>query len=171
VNQWIRWLIVVWAAMVFMALAVANRAPGPARHVRFGQGDCAACHEAGGTVSPADHQSAGWPVLHGRSETMSPARCVGCHSVDACQACHLRPPPTHTAGFRRPNLGGPGATQHAMLGRLRAVNCVTCHEDAPVRCAQCHSVQEARGWVADAEPARADWRRVVGEAKEIPHGP
>lgn len=154
----LRWLLIVGGAVVFMAIALANRTPGAASHVRFAQGDCAECHESGSlSGAPADHQSAGWPVQHGRGDAAVAERCGGCHSVDTCRDCHTRPPATHTLGFRRPDRGGPGARQHAILGRLRSLTCVNCHTDAPVRCASCHRVDEARGWVRDAAPTLAAW--------------
>lgn len=164
-TGWLRWAALVAAVVVFVAVAQARREPGEDPHTRFARGECADCHaevEGGTAGAPRYHEDPAWLAVHGRGDRVSPARCQGCHAPDACRECHQRPPDTHTAAFVRPEVGGPGARRHAMLGGLRPEGCATCHDQIVSSCVGCHTVDESRAWAEAAAPLRRRWTATGG---------
>jgi len=161
----LRWAALVVGVIVFVTVAQARRDRGQAPHERFARGECADCHadaQDRPTGAPRYHDPPGWDAVHGRDDRAAPARCQGCHAPDSCRACHRRPPETHTAAFVRPAEVGPGARQHALLGRLRPEACATCHVEVVSSCVECHTVDEATRWSEATAPQRARWAPVGG---------
>ena len=153
-----RWVVIALFGGVAASLVATNGDPA-APHERFGQGDCASCHER----APGYHLTSGWPLTHGRTEPQLADRCGTCHAPDTCTACHERPPATHTMGFRSPGSDSLDGERHARLAQVAPSSCLVCHRSFARDCTRCHALDEVTPWAARGGEALARWRTLVGE--------
>lgn len=146
-------------ALLCLALLgrAARRVPAPSPTEHFGRGDCAACHKD----PPRYHAESRWDINHGRTPLPVRARCGSCHAATACQACHDLAPATHTADFRRPGTGSPGALRHALIGRAQPGSCLVCHRDLMTACTGCHTPGEARALSDKGRRELAPWQGLL----------
>lgn len=119
--------------------------------------ECAACHEEGADLKPANHTLA-WRHTHGdlaRSGAVTPAgmSCQTCHNDDFCQECHQGENLdriTHPLNF---------AFTHALEAQANAQTCSACHTDQQF-CVECHNDNlvlphtHTAGWVNSVNGGR-----------------
>ena len=127
------------------------------------QGKCLDCHRdsaQGHTMRPPDYHTEQFrDATHGRTPTLTPSKCYGCHEIQTCQACHRRKPATHTESFIHPDqTNGEGLTRHLLMGRLRPSACLVCHQSFVSECTPCHTPSEVTPWEEQALSQLVPWK-------------
>lgn len=134
------------------------------------QQQCDDCHNADSPLSFAVRNPErasldsihppGFATHHSVDARAEPARCLTCHSVPSCDACHVRNGVSGNA-FEGRNPHPPqwvsaspaGANSHGRAARRDIVACAACHDQGPAtNCIRCHQVggfggnPHPRGW-------------------------
>lgn len=108
--------------------------------------------------SPNYHSAQFRNATHGRSPSLAPNKCYGCHEIQTCQACHRHKPVSHTESFVNPaHTNGTGFTRHLLMGRLRPSSCLICHQNFVSECTPCHTPSEVTVWEERALTELAPW--------------
>jgi hypothetical protein len=122
------------------------------------ESDCNACHDASQTLSIERRRPekiekrlvhrGDFMVRHAIEAQSQSARCVRCHTVDTCDACHVaRGVSGNARANRTPHppgwVGGnrDSKSSHGHEARRNIVLCASCHDQGPAtNCIQCHKV-------------------------------
>ena len=150
------------------------------------QADCNDCHDVSQTlaverrrperldlsfVHPAD-----FVVRHSLEASSRPASCLGCHTVDTCDACHVaRGVSAARLDARNPHpigwVGNDASARslHGREARRDIVACASCHEAGPAtNCIRCHKVggyggnPHPAGWPGGGDVSRGMCRYCHG---------
>jgi hypothetical protein len=136
--------------------------------------ECAECHSRLRPIGPEKLHServdrdlvhrGDYLTRHPIEARLEPDRCLKCHSMSQCQACHdqrrisARNPKAgtpHPAGWMSPASSG----FHGDKARRDIVSCATCHDQgAASNCIPCHKVGGAGG-----SPHAGGWRPKGGK--------
>lgn len=120
-------------------LAVRHEQPYLPKEVDVSE--CGGCHGARSLPWTPGHETAGWPLTHGREALDAGSEgCFACHDfgLKFCDGCHALTPPSHLPAEQW--LDG-----HPDAARADTRVCSTCHDAGD--CKQCHLNHE-EGWVA-----------------------
>jgi hypothetical protein len=141
------------------------------------QASCDECHDVAQDLSIERRQPerierqlvhrGDFMVRHSIEAQSQPARCVRCHSVETCDACHVSHGVSgNRVGGRNPHPPGwvgsnPNTRSfHGREARRDIVLCASCHEQGPAtNCIRCHKVGGFGG-----NPHPGGWRSSQGES-------
>ncbi len=132
---------------------------------------CLQCHDTSQTlpfsVRHADdfdrelQHPADFVTRHAIEARLSPARCVRCHAVSTCEACHIERGVSgtrvgalnpHPPGFTGSDTSSPNF--HGRQARRDLLTCAGCHDRGPAtNCIRCHKVGGPGG-----NPHPGGWR-------------
>jgi hypothetical protein len=105
-------------------------------------------------------------VRHAIEAESQPSRCMRCHTVETCDACHVaRGVSANRVGGRNPHPPGWVGTNpdsrsfHGREARRDILSCAGCHEQGPAtNCIRCHKVGAFGG-----NPHPGGWRSTQSE--------
>ncbi len=133
------------------------------------EGKCIECHKShyyvdsktvkeGWNIPPSKYHTEEFSQFsHGRLEGTTSSRCYSCHKKSSCEACHNKPPSSHTLEFINPKSDSSGMEHHIMLGRMRPSSCLVCHKSFSSACTKCHTSEKAASWQEEAEKILSKW--------------
>jgi hypothetical protein len=144
------------------------------------QSQCADCHDVSQDLSierrlpdrldrsrvhPGD-----FIVRHSIEAAAQPSRCVRCHTVETCDACHVeRGVSANRLGSANPHPPGWVGTHagsrsfHGVAARRDIVACASCHDQGPAtNCIRCHKVGGFGG-----NPHPGGWRSTRSKSAEM----
>jgi predicted CXXCH cytochrome family protein len=117
---------------------------------------CAACHGVNVAALPsrfafdqvrlAGLHRAGFRSRHAEEARGQPGLCIGCHSQESCNGCHVASGVAPGSATRSPHPPGwittqRGGGQHGIQARIDPVSCASCHGGAGEQlCVGCHRV-------------------------------